>query len=131
MRVPPIRATRRAGQHQAPMRAGILRSIERTDTMREFLSSLAIFGFYNVRTSANHGLTGGGAEDQFPLAHPPAAGAEAVAGAAAAGVGFLRRGDCTWNLFPAAGDVGFLRRGDFTWKGEATFTAAIIPEELC
>jgi len=99
--------------------------------MSEFLSSLAIFGFYNIRQSIYHGHTGGGAEDQFPLAHPPAAGALAAAGVAAAGVGFLRRGDCTWNLFPAAGDVGFLRRGDFTWKGEVTFTAAIIPEELC
>ena len=41
-------------------------------------------------------------------------------------MGFFRRGDWTWNLFPTAGDVD-LRSGDFTWKGEPTVTEAMLP----
>lgn len=43
-------AITRAGQHQAPIKAGILSISERIDTISEFLSSFAILGFYRIRT---------------------------------------------------------------------------------
>lgn len=41
-------AITRAGQHQAPIKAGILSISERIDTISEFLSSFAILGFYGI-----------------------------------------------------------------------------------
>ena len=103
----------KAGQHQAPIRAGILSSNDRIETINEFLSSFAILGFL------------GGACDQFPFAQPPLAAAGAAVVAGEAGVDFFNKGDCTWNLFPALGDVG-LSNGDFTWNGDPTLTVAIF-----
>ena len=47
-RVPPINAMSKAGQHQAPIRAGILSSNDNTETINEFLSSFAILGLYII-----------------------------------------------------------------------------------
>ena len=47
-------AITRAGQHQAPIKAGILSISERIDTISEFLSSFAILGFYNVNIKKKH-----------------------------------------------------------------------------
>lgn len=47
-------AITRAGQHQAPIKAGILSISERIDTISEFLSSFAILGFYNVNIKKHH-----------------------------------------------------------------------------
>ena len=46
VREPPITTTSRAGQHHAPIRAGILIAIERIETISEFLSLFAIAGFF-------------------------------------------------------------------------------------
>lgn len=46
-------AITRAGQHQAPIKAGILSISERIDTISEFLSSFAILGFYNINIKKN------------------------------------------------------------------------------
>ena len=46
VREPPINTTSKAGQHHAPIRAGILIAIERIETISEFLSLFAIAGFF-------------------------------------------------------------------------------------
>ena len=47
-------AITRAGQHQAPIKAGILSISERIDTISEFLSSFAILGSITSTLKKHH-----------------------------------------------------------------------------